>query len=51
MKELCKCECHNEGAMIMHCFPCCDYCDKKYLDKNGKVIEDKLPKEFKKENK
>jgi hypothetical protein len=24
--DFCKCECHNKGVMMMHCFPCCHHC-------------------------
>ena len=44
--KICKCACHVQGAMVMHCFPCCDYCDRKYLDEKGKIVPEKLPQEL-----
>ena len=40
--DLCKCDCHKEGIIIMHCFPCCDNCGEKYLNNDGSIIEEKL---------
>lgn len=41
-EDLCKCACHIEGKIIMHCFPCCDHCGEKYLNNDGSIIEEKL---------
>lgn len=35
--KLCKCQCHREGELIFHTFPCCPLCDIKYLDKDGNL--------------
>jgi hypothetical protein len=37
ISDICDCDCHKEGLMIMHSFPCCDLCDEKYISKNGKI--------------
>lgn len=34
-EELCDCDCHEKGTMIMHCFPCCDLCYEKYINEDG----------------
>lgn len=34
----CNCTCHIEGTQELHCFPCCDKCYVKFLDKDGKRI-------------
>lgn len=33
--EVCTCECHVEGMMVMHCMPCCNYTYEKYLNEDG----------------
>ena len=30
--EKCGCECHEPNVMLMHCFPCCSYCEVKKLN-------------------
>lgn len=41
-QEICTCECHIEGRNIMHAFPCCDLCERKYLTEEMKIIPEKL---------
>lgn len=40
--DICSCECHIEGMTVMHFMPCCQHCDEKYLDKDGKIIPEKI---------
>lgn len=30
--EKCGCECHEPNVMLMHCFPCCSYCEVKKIE-------------------
>ena len=43
--KICNCECHGEEN-IMHCFPCCDFTYKNYLNEQGNVDIDKWCKLF-----
>lgn len=43
-KEICNCECHTNGMMVMHCFPCCEYCYEKYINEDGTLNEEKYQK-------
>ena len=36
-KEICDCECHVKGTIIMHCFPCCELCYEKYINEDGTI--------------
>ncbi|UOX40507.1 hypothetical protein UGMREWDR_CDS0201 [Aeromonas phage GomatiRiver_11] len=31
-RKMCKCECHDDGIMLMHCMPCCDFTYVKRSD-------------------
>lgn len=33
-EEICSCECHIKGTMIMHCFPCCNT-SVQYINQDG----------------
>lgn len=35
--EICECMCHIEGKSIMHCMPCCDLCEMKYIGEDGQI--------------
>lgn len=37
--DLCYCSCHQVGRVEMHCVPCCDRCEEKYLGENGDLLE------------
>jgi len=36
-KTICDCHCHQEGAMVMHCVPCCGLTYEKYIKSNGEI--------------
>jgi hypothetical protein len=42
--DVCHCDCHRDGRIVIHCFPCCDLCDVKYLTEDGKLKIDKYIK-------
>lgn len=36
-ERICHCNCHKEGLVVMHCFPCCDFCGETYLNFDGSL--------------
>jgi hypothetical protein len=53
--DICHCECHQDGRVVMHCCPCCNLTYEKYISaENGKINLDrykKLLKNYTKMNK
>lgn len=53
---VCDCDCHRQDMRVMHCFPCCGICYKRYITPEGKADIDLLNKaleqtyEWRKEN-
>lgn len=41
MKKICTCNCHKRGEVFIHFFPCCKYTYEEYLDKEGRIDEEK----------
>lgn len=37
-KPLCTCGCHKKGIVLMHCFPCCEFCGEQYLSETGELL-------------
>ncbi len=44
--KICECECHKDTTGILNeFFPCCGSANKKYINSDGKIDEERLPKE------
>lgn len=35
--EICECDCHKDGMLVMHCAPCCNLTYEKYISRDGEV--------------
>jgi hypothetical protein len=41
-KEICTCSCHiiSHTLKVVHNVPCCEYCNKQYIDTSGNINYD-----------